>query len=73
MLYAAALALIPAFFGSKNDPLMSLPRYLLVAFPLFVALGTLLKNRLLLTAWVAGSALLSLSLVALFVNWYYVS
>ena len=52
---------------------MSLPRYLLVAFPLFVALGTLLKNRLLLTAWVVGSALLSLSLVALFVNWYYVS
>ncbi|SFO48667.1 hypothetical protein SAMN05216207_106719 [Pseudonocardia ammonioxydans] len=72
-LYAAALALLPAFFGSKGDPLMGLPRYLLAAFPLFVALGTLLKNRSLLTAWVAGSALLSLSLVALFVNWYYVA
>ena len=72
-LYAAALALTPAFFGTKEDPLMGLPRYLLAAFPLFVALGTLLQNRRLLAAWVAGSALLSLAFVALFANWYFVS
>jgi hypothetical protein len=54
-LYAAALALIPAFFGTKEDPLMGLPRYLLAAFPLFVALGTLMEDRRLLVAWVAGS------------------
>jgi hypothetical protein len=72
-LYAAALALVPAFFGTKDDPLMGLPRYLLAAFPLFVVLGTLLSGRRVVTAWVAGSALVSLPLVALFVNWYYVS
>ena len=52
---------------------MGLPRYLLAAFPLFVALGMLLQDRRLQAAWVAGSALISLPLVALFVNWYYVS
>jgi hypothetical protein len=55
------------------SPLMALPRYLLAAVPLFVALGTLLEDRRLLAAWIAGSALLSLPLVALFVNWYFVS
>jgi hypothetical protein len=73
MLYAVALALTAAFFGTKEDPLLSLPRFLLVAFPLFVVLGTLLEDRRLLTAWVGGSATLSLPLVALFVNWYFVS
>ena len=73
-LYAAALALVPVFFGSESNPLMGLPRYLLAAFPLFVALGTLLEGRrLLLAAWVAAGALLSLPLVALFVNWYFVA
>ena len=58
----------------RRDPLLSLPRYLLVAFPLFVALATLLADRrFLLIAWIGGSALLSLPLVALFVNWYVVS
>jgi hypothetical protein len=72
-LYAAALTLTAALFGTKEDPLMGLPRYLLAAFPLFVALGMLLQDRRLQAAWVAGSALISLPLVALFVNWYYVS
>jgi hypothetical protein len=72
-LYAAALALIPALFGTKDDPLMGLPRYLLAAFPLFMALGTLLEDRRLRAVWVTGSALLSLPPVALFVNWYFVS
>ena len=72
-LYAAALVLTAAFFGTKENPLMGLPRYVLAAFPLFVALGTLLEDRRLQVAWVASSALLSLPLVALFVNWYFVS
>jgi hypothetical protein len=72
-LYAAALALTPAFFGTKTGPLMGLPRYLLAAVPLFAALGTLLQDRRLLAAWIAVSALFSLPLVALFVNWYFVA
>jgi hypothetical protein len=72
-IHAAALALAPALFGTTDDPLMGLPRYLLAAFPLFMALGTLVKGRRLRASWVAGSALLSLPPVALFVNWYFVS
>lgn len=54
-LYAAALTLTSAFFGTKEDPLLSLPRYLLVAFPLFVVLGTLLEDRRLQAAWVGAA------------------
>jgi hypothetical protein len=72
-LYAATLVLVPAFFGASSNPLMGEPRYLLVAFPLFIVLGIVLQSRRLLAAWVAVSALCSLPFVALFVNWYFVA
>ena len=71
--YAFLVAVVPAFFGTPADPLMGLPRYLLVAFPLFIVLGTLLKNRWLLAVWLSASAVVSLVFCALFVTWRYVA
>lgn len=71
--YAAALVLVPVFVGAESNPLMSLPRFLLVAFPLFIVLGIALRDRYVVTGWVVTSAILSLPFVALFVNWYFVA
>jgi hypothetical protein len=72
--YAFLLILPPTFFGAPQGPLMGLPRYLLVAFPIFIVLGALLEDRrLLLGAWLVLSAAASLVLCALFVSWRFVA
>ncbi len=71
--YALALFVLPSFFGTPENPLMGMPRYVLAAFPVFVVLGVLLQDRRLLIGWVIISAAMSLPLVALFVNWYFVA
>ncbi|MDP8939523.1 MAG: hypothetical protein M3N10_04390, partial [Actinomycetota bacterium] len=71
--YAFLVAVFPAFFGTPDNPLMGLPRYLLVAFPLFIVLGVLLENRWLLAVWLAVSTGASLVLCALFITWRYVA
>ena len=71
--YAFLLILPAAFFGTPDFPLMGLPRYMLVAFPLFVVLGVLLKNRRLLGGWLILSGGASLVLCALFVSWRFVA
>jgi hypothetical protein len=72
--YALLLVAVPVFFGTPENPLMGLPRYVLVAFPIFIALGTLLEGRR-RTAdlWVAASAAVSLVPCALFVTWRFVA
>lgn len=71
--YAALTAFLPAFFGTAQSPLMGFPRYVIVVFPLFIVLGTLLKSRALLAVWLGFSVLLSLALTALFVSWRFVA
>jgi hypothetical protein len=71
--YAFLLILPPAFFGTPQGPLMGLPRYLLVAFPIFIVLGALLENRRLLGSWLVLSGAASLVLCALFVSWRFVA
>ncbi len=71
--YAFLLILPPALFGTPQGPLMGLPRYLLVAFPIFVVLGVLLKNRWLLGGWLVLSGAASLVLCAEFVSWRFVA
>jgi hypothetical protein len=73
LLYSAALVLLPAFYGVPFMPLMSFSRFMLVAFPLFIVLGYLLKSRLLLAIWLAASGSLSLLFCALFVSWRWVA
>jgi hypothetical protein len=71
--YAALTAFLPAFFGTAQSPLMGFPRYVIVVFPLFIVLGTLLKSRVLLAVWLGFSVLFSLALTALFVSWRFVA
>jgi hypothetical protein len=71
--YSLLLILPPTLFGTPQGPLMGLPRYVLVAFPLFIVLGALLRDRRPLTVWLAASAAFSLILCALFVSWRFVA
>jgi hypothetical protein len=71
--YAFLLIVPPVFFGTPQGPLMGLPRYLLVAFPIFIVLGELLKDRRLLGGWLVLSGAASLVLCALFVSWRFVA
>jgi Mannosyltransferase (PIG-V) len=72
--YSLLLILPPTLFGTPQGPLMGLPRYVLVAFPLFIVLGALLGDRRPLTVvWLAASASSSLVLCALFVTWRFVA
>jgi hypothetical protein len=71
--YAFLLILPPTLFGTPQGPLMGLPRYVLVAFPLFVVLGVLLEERRILGIWLTLSAASSLVLCALFVTWRFVA
>jgi mannosyltransferase PIG-V len=71
--YAFLLILPPTLFGTPQGPLMGLPRYVLVAFPLFIVLGVLLRDRRLLGGWLVLSTIFSLVLCALFVTWRFVA
>lgn len=71
--YAFLVSIFPSFFGAPGTTLMGLSRYVLVAFPLFIVLGALLKNRALLGTWLVASTVLSLLFCAMFVTWWYVA
>lgn len=71
--YAFLVSIFPAFFGAPGATLMGLSRYVLVAFPLFIVLGVLLRNRTILGVWLLASTVLSLLFCAMFVTWWYVA
>ncbi len=72
--YTLAILTLPVLFASMMNPLMSMPRFVLAAFPLFMVLGaTVLKDRRALVWWVISSATASLAFTALFVGWYFVA
>jgi hypothetical protein len=71
--YAFLLVVPPALFGSPESPLMGLPRYVLVAFPMFIVLGALLKRTPYLVGWLVLSAAVSLVPCGLFVTWRFVA
>ena len=61
--YAAAACLFPLFYPESSQPLSSYPRFLLVNFPLFIALAALLAESR-LWRWVVVGAMLVLSVIA---------
>jgi hypothetical protein len=69
------LATLPAVLTPATGlPLMSLPRFLLGAFPLFFVLGYLLSySRVALYLWLLVSASLGAAFTALFVSWRWVA
>ncbi len=72
-LYAFLLVLPAALFGTPQNPLMGAPRYVLVAFPLFIVLGMLHRNRPVFVTGLVLSTLISLVFCALFVSWRFVA
>src|SRR5215203_6003540 len=69
------LVMLPAVLTpGPQQPLISLPRFLLGAFPLFFVLGYLLSySRVALYLWLLVSASLGAGLTALFVTWRWVA
>lgn len=72
--YAALLVLLPVLTPSPRFPLMSLPRFVLGAFPVFLVVGYFLsRSRWTLAAWLVFSGGLGVALTALFVTWRWVA
>lgn len=72
--YALILVLAGVLAPNPDLPLMSLPRFLLGAFPMFLVLGFLLSRlRWALWMWLPASGLLGGWMAALFVTWHWVA
>src|SRR5215212_8885021 len=71
--YGLLLVAPAMLFGTPERPLMGAPRYVLVAFPIFIVLGLLYRNRSLFGGLLILSTLVSLVLCALFVSWRFVA
>src|ERR671916_341393 len=72
--YSAVLVLLPVLTPSPRFPLMSLPRFVLGAFPVLLVLGYLLSRyRWTLAPWLVISGGLGVALTALFVSWRWVA
>jgi len=73
-LYAFVAVAVPILTPQPNFPLMSLPRFMLAAFPLFLVLGYVLHSRrAALYGWLVPSGLLGVVLAAMFVTWRWVA
>lgn len=73
-LYTFFIMLLPILTPSPLFPLMSLPRFMLGAFPLFLVLGYLLsRSRPALVVWLVASSAGGVALTALFTTWRWVA
>jgi hypothetical protein len=73
-LYTFIIVLLPLLTPAPAFPLMSLPRFLLGAFPIFLVLGYLLsRSRPALVLWLLFSAGAGVALTALFTTWRWVA
>ena len=65
--------LIPLLQPSEVHALMSMPRFVLVLFPLFIVLGKLIQPAVIRIPWYIVSVTLLVLLTAQFALWYWVS
>ncbi|MGH3144366.1 MAG: glycosyltransferase family 39 protein [Rubrobacter sp.] len=73
-LYACAIVLLPVLTPAPRFPLMSMPRFVLGAFPIFLVLGYLLsRRRPALVLWLVLCGGLGVALTALFTTWRWVA
>ncbi len=73
-LYALVIVVLPVLTPAPSFPLMSLPRFLLSAFPIFLVLGYLLsRNRFALVLWLLLSTGAGVALTTLFATWRWVA
>jgi hypothetical protein len=72
--YALVIVLLPVLTPAPEFPLMSLPRFVLGTFPVFLVLGYLLsRSRLALVFYLALGGVLGVALTALFTTWRWVA
>jgi hypothetical protein len=72
--FSFVVMLLHILTPSPLIPLLGLPRFVLEAFPLFLALGLLLsRSRLALGVWILVSGSLGMVLTTLFVTWRWVA
>jgi hypothetical protein len=73
-LYTFCIVLLPVLTPAPSFPLMSLPRFVLGAFPVFLVLGYLLsRSRPVLVLWLFFCAGTGVALTALFTTWRWVA
>jgi Mannosyltransferase (PIG-V) len=73
-LYTLIVVLLPVLTPAPAFPLMSLPRFVLGAFPVFLVLGYLLSRaKPVLVLWLIFSAGAGVALTALFTTWRWVA
>ena len=73
-IYTFVIVLLPVLTPSPSFPLMSMPRFVLGAFPVFLVLGYLLsRSRSALVVWLVLSSGLGAALTALFTTWRWVA
>ena len=72
-IYGFLLIAPAALFGTPEDPLFGAPRYVLMAFPIFIVLGLLARNKLIFAGWLIVSTVVSVILCGLFVSWRFVA
>jgi hypothetical protein len=73
-LYTFVVILLPVLTPAPSFPLMSLPRFVLGAFPVFLVLGYLFsRSKPLLVLWLLLSTGAGVALTALFTTWRWVA
>jgi hypothetical protein len=71
--YAFLMSVPVSFVGTPTAPLLGFPRYVLVTFPLFITLASLLEGRRAMSVWIVASAAASLLFCAMFVSWRFIA
>lgn len=72
-LWAAAVFFLPMLTPSEVHPLMSIPRFVIVLFPFFIAAALLLRNRYLYATVLLLSVVQLAALVIQFSSWFWVA
>ena len=72
-LYAQVVFALPLFTPSLVHPLMSVPRFVIVLFPLFIALAILAKRRWIFWPLMAIFVIQFIALLIQFSTWFWVA
>ncbi len=72
-LYALTVFALPLFTPSRVHPLMSIPRFVIVLFPLFIALALLTKKRVIFGVTMAFFIIQLVALIIQFSTWFWVA
>lgn len=72
-LYALSVFVLPLFTPSHVHPLMSIPRFVIVLFPLFIAMALLTKNRFVYGTVMVVFIVQLIGLLIQFSTWFWVA